>query len=100
MFVYNISQKVNQAILNEWLIWQKEIHIPEIMSTGLFRDFKFYKLLDQDDSNGSTYIIQYFVENKENYERYIKMHAPGLREQATKKWGDGFVAFRSLMQVV
>jgi len=100
LLVYNISQKVNQSIVNEWLLWQKEIHIPETMSTGLFSDFKFYKLLDQDDSEGSTYIIQYFAESKENYDRYIKMHAPLLREKAIKKWGDGFVAFQSLMQGV
>jgi hypothetical protein len=100
MFVYNITTKVNRDIINDWLKWQKEENIPEMMSSELFTGYKFFQLLEQDDSEGATYVVQFFSETEENYKRYIDEFAPRLRENTFKKWGDQFVAFRSLMRVV
>ena len=77
-----------------------EEHIPEVMSTQLFDEYKFFRLLEQDDSEGPTFVIQYFTPLKENYEKYINEFAPVLRERAFKKWGNQFIAFRSLLQAV
>lgn len=100
MFIYNITNKVDHSILKEWINWQKEEHIPEIMSTNLFDEYKFFHLLEHDDNDGATYIIQYQTHDRKNYEIYIKDHAPLLREKALKKWGDRSVAFRSLFESV
>ncbi len=100
MLVYNITIKVDNSILQEWLKWQKEEHIPEIMDTGFFESHKFYHLLDQDDSAGSTYVIQFYTPLRKNYDEYINSHASLLREKAFKKWGDRFIAFRSLLEAV
>lgn len=100
MLVYNITIKVDVDILSDWLLWQQEVHIPEIMSTGCFTGYQLYRLLEQDEADGTTYITQYFSETEENYLRYLRDFAPGLRDKAIKKWGDRFVAFRSLMKGV
>ena len=100
MFIYNITTKVNAAIADEWVKWQKEEHIPQIMNTNLFDKHQFFRLLEQDDSEGPTFVIQYFTPVKENYDKYIKEYAPEFREIAFKKWGDQFIAFRSLLQAV
>lgn len=100
MIVYNITMKVDPTIEKEWIEWQRQEHIPEIMATGLFTENKFFHLLEQDDKDGITYVIQYFTTSIENYKQYIKKFAPSLREKALKKWGDKFIAFRTLMQVV
>ena len=57
MLVYNITIKVDVEIKEEWIAWQMNEHIPEIMSTNLFNDFKVFQLLDQDDEDGPTYVI-------------------------------------------
>ena len=100
MFIYNITTKVSDAISDEWVKWQRQEHIPEIMSTHLFEEHKFFRLLEQDDSEGPTFVIQYFTPLKENYDKYIKEFASQLREKAFKKWGNQFIAFRSLLQSV
>jgi hypothetical protein len=100
VIVYNVSQKINKSILKEWLTWQKEVHIPEIMSTGLFSDYKFYKLLDQDEEEGTTYVIQFFSDSREKYDQYAILFAQGLIEKSVKKWGDRVVAFQTVMHVV
>ncbi len=100
MFVYNITMKVDNTIEEEWILWQKEIHIPEILSTGFFYEHRFYKLLEQDEGEGKTYVIQYFAMEKKDYEEYIHHHAPVLRERAFLKWGDQVTAFRTLLKAV
>ena len=100
MIIYNITIKVNAAILNEWMKWQQEEHIPDIMSTNLFEEYKIFRLLDLDDTDGITYVFHYYANSKKSYDTYIKEFAPGLREKALEKWGNGFIAFRSVMQSV
>lgn len=100
MFVYNITIKILPAIETAWLHWQHTEHIPDIMSTGQFTEWKMFKLLDQDEEDGITYVLQYFAPTAENYECYIQDHAPLLREKALKQWGDQFITFRTVMQLV
>lgn len=100
MIVYNITIKINPSIQKEWMQWQKEEHIPEIMATRLFANYKFYKLLEQDESDGPTYVVQFFADTYEKYQQYIDEFAPGLRRKSLEKWGDGLIAFRSILQVV
>lgn len=100
MIIYNLSMKINTSIEDEWVQWQKEEHIPEIMATGLFSEFKFYRLLEQDARDGVTYVIQYSAPSFENYNRYVKEFAPHLRQKAFEKWGNGFIAFRTVMELV
>lgn len=100
MLVYNITMKVNPLIEADWLQWQKEEHIPEIMATGLFTEYRMFRLLEQDDADGNTYIIQYMTPDRESYLAYINVFAPLLRKKAFDRWGDQFIAFRTVMQVV
>jgi hypothetical protein len=100
MIVYNITIKINPDIEESWLHWQHHEHIPDIMSTGLFTEWKMFRLLDQDESDGITYVVQYFAATANDYERYIELHAPLLREKALQRWGDQFIAFRSVMELV
>jgi hypothetical protein len=78
----------------------KEEHIPEVISSGQFTEHRFYRLLEQDEAEGITYVVQYFAPSLEHYNQYINESAPLLRQKALKKWGDKFIAFRTIMQVV
>ncbi|HVM87243.1 MAG TPA: DUF4286 family protein [Puia sp.] len=98
MIVYNITMKVNRSIVDEWIAWQKNEHVPEIMATKMFDDYKMYHLLEHDDADGVTFAIQYFTSSLERYEQYISSFAPSLREKAFAKWGNQFTGFRTVMK--
>ena len=100
MFIYNVTIKVQESIKNEWLHWLKEEHIPEVVGTGCFTHAVILRLMEVDDSEGPTYAIQYHAQSKALYNNYIENHAPGMRQKSFDKWGDKFIAFRSVMQVV
>lgn len=100
MIVYNVTIKVDAGIAENWLAWLKNEHIPDVMGTGCFSNSNIMKLLEIDDADGPTYAIQYFAESKSQYNQYIEKFAGIMRQKSFDKWGDKFIAFRSVMQVV
>lgn len=100
MVVYNVTIKVDHSIAEAWLTWLKEEHIPDIIHTGCFTHATILRLLEVDDNEGPTYAVQYHAENNTLYNRYIQEYADEMRKKATGKWGNKFIAFRSVMEVV
>lgn len=100
MYLYNITTKITHQIQEDWVQWMQETHIPEIMQTGCFTEFHFLQLLETDDAEGPTYAIQLYAATKVNYDDYLTHFAPSLREKAFTTWGNQFISFRSLMQLV
>ena len=100
MIIYNVTTKVHQSLKDNWLHWLKDEHIPDIIKTGCFTHATILRLLEVDDSEGPTYAVQYFAKSKGLYNNYIDKHAPTMRQKSFDKWGDKFIAFRSVMQVV
>ena len=100
MFIYNVTIKVQESIKTAWLAWLKEEHIPEVLNTGCFNKATILHLLETDDSEGTTYAIQYNTSTKALYDLYMEKFAGVLRQKSFDKWGDQFIAFRTIMEVV
>jgi hypothetical protein len=100
MYIYNVTTKITADIIEEWIKWQQQEHIPEIMATGLFTEYRFFRLLEEDETEGPTFIIQYVTDEMSKYSQFVKDHAPALRQKALSQWGDRFIAFRTVMQTV
>lgn len=98
--IYNVTVKVEHSIAPQWLEWLRGEHIPEVIATGCFTDWMVLRLLETDETDGLTYAIQYRASSKEMYNRYITEFAIAMREKGYRKWGNRFIAFRSVMEVV
>ncbi len=99
MIIYNVTVNVDDTIHQEWLAWMKTVHVPDVMNTGMFNDFRLCKILAEEEQ-GTTYSFQYTCENMKMYEKYRDEFAPALRNQVIEKFGDKFVAFRTLLEVI
>lgn len=100
MIVYNVTIKIDKPIEVEWLKWHRNEHIPEVMSTGLFHDYKLFRLLEEDEEDSTTYVTQYFTSSIEHYKKYVEQYSTLLRQKTLEKWADRFIAFRSVMEIV
>ena len=100
MYVLNITTKVNHAIAEEWKNWMLLEHIPEMLSTKLFTSNNFYILLDQENDEGLTYVSQYFFDDINNYNSYVKDISKAFTEKSILKWSNGFISFKTIMQSV
>ena len=36
MILYNVTVNIENAVADEWLQWMKEVHVPDVMRTGIF----------------------------------------------------------------
>ena len=100
MITYNITVKVSAAIASDWVLWQKETHMPEVLSTGCFTHAQMLELLEVDNEEGPTYVVQFFAESKAQYNLYHEKFAAELRQKSFDRWGNQFIAFRSVMKLV
>src|SRR6478609_8684035 len=100
MFIYNVTTKVNWNIHDAWLEWMQKEHMPALIKTNCFVRFQLLKLHEQDETEGPTYVAQYFAESKALYNRYIELFAATFRNEYVKKWADNFIAFRTLLEVI
>ena len=98
MIVYNLTIKVHTSILEGWLAWQQQEYVPAVLATGCFDDYKFYRLLEQDESEGPTFVLQFYTQSPEVYRRYIGQFDNKLQQDAKAKWGETFIAFGTCME--
>jgi hypothetical protein len=100
MIIYNVTIKTEPEIAGEWINWMQEEHIPDLLRTGLFTGYRLCRLLEQDEQDGITYTVQYFCENMDAYQTYIRDHAQEMREKGLARFGGRFIAFRTVMEVI
>jgi Domain of unknown function (DUF4286) len=98
--VYNLTVKVDASIATAWLTWAKADYIPSILATKLFDRAVVLRLLEVDETDGPTYAVQFFANDHSFYEEYRNKHEDKFIHKARQKWGDSFVSFGSVLQVV
>jgi hypothetical protein len=100
MIFYNITTKIDELLAKDWLAWQRELQIPEILATNHFDDHRIFHLLDQDESDGITFTVQFITDSAARYEAFLKDHASRFNHQAAERWQQHFVYFQSSMELV
>ncbi|MEO0311567.1 MAG: hypothetical protein RIQ89_1224 [Bacteroidota bacterium] len=100
MIVYSVTINVDHSIAKQWLQWMRTKHIYDVVKAGNFLDFKLLQLMGDQDSGGLTYNVQYYCKDLAAYQKYEKDYAPKLRAEAIEIFGDKFVAFRTLLDVI
>ncbi len=98
--LYNVTVKVEIEVHLQWLNWMKRVHIPEVMATGKFEEYKICRLMGVDEVDGITYAIQYLCPNMVTFQLYQEKDAYRLQKVHYQKFNDQFVAFRTVMQVI
>jgi Domain of unknown function (DUF4286) len=101
MVLYNVTINVDDNIREEWLKWMKEVHIPEVLQTGLFLHHRIFQLLTVvGDNEGTNYAVQYYCEDMQHYQEYEREHAARLQNEVNVRYAGKFVAFRTILQEV
>ncbi|OEK07492.1 DUF4286 family protein [Roseivirga misakiensis] len=100
MILYNVTVAVDKKVENEWIAWMKKTHIREVMETNQFEDYKFFKVLNTEDPEASSYSVQYFAAEMKNIQMYMAAFAPELQQKALLAWPNKIAAFRTLLETV
>ena len=101
MILYNVTVNIDADVEEDWIKWMKETHIPEVMNTGFFTEYRLMKLLSgQEDETGKTYAVQYQAESLDQLEVYLNTAAPKLQKASIIRYGTKMAAFRTVLEEV
>jgi len=101
MVLYNVTVNIDEDVEQDWIEWMKKKHIPEVMETGYFMEYRMMKMLSEsNDETGKTYAIQYLAETLGHLETYLEKSAPKLQKQTIIRYGTKVAAFRSVLEEV
>lgn len=100
MILYNTTIKVEQSIHEEWREWMQQTHIPAYMATDLFLEYKFCRILGDDNEHGITYALQFLCPDEKTFQSYQSLHARRLQQIQADRYPNKYVIFRTLMEVV
>ena len=99
MIIYNITISVEDSIKKDWLDWMKHVHIPEVMSTGLFLKSQINRLIGQGESD-NTFAVAYTCSNMKDFHEYQIKFASKLQKKYLDRYGQQATAFRTLLEVI
>jgi hypothetical protein len=100
VIIYNVTCSVDSEIAEEWISWMKDKHIPELLRTGLFYEYRILKVLSHDDPASNSFAVQYHSRSLADVEEYILKYSPKLRAEVQKRYGDRVVAYRTLLEEI
>jgi len=97
--IYNVTVSVDPNVHAEWLNWMREVHIPDVLATGLFLSNRILRVHGHEE-NGMTYAIQYVLANRAMLDQYFLEHAPRLQAEHVARYGNKATAFRTILEVL
>lgn len=98
MYIYNVTIQLDIKIEKNWLQWMYQEHLQEVMNTGCFDSYTLLELMEPNEPDSKTYVVQYFTDSKDRYTNYIENFAPLLRQKGLDKFQNQFIAFRTILK--
>lgn len=101
MIVYSVTVNIDESIHEDWFSWMKNKHIPDVMDTGYFSEYRMLRVISrQDDEQGISYNIQYTCASMADLHQYQVQKAPALQKEHSDLYEGKFAAFRTLLELV
>jgi hypothetical protein len=100
MMLYNETIGVDKEFETPMISWIKSYYIPEVLKTGLFVEFKIYKVLTQEEENTVSYSVQFFSYSINEILDFINNHSKKLVEEQQMNFKDKHITFRTLLEEV
>ena len=100
MIIYEVNLTINNDIYAEYYHWLID-HVKEMLKFPGFKTVEIAKeKLLQDNNNQSKLTVRYTLNSEDDLDNYLNHHAPRIREEGIKKFGNQFSATRRIFENV
>lgn len=100
MILYNVTVSIDNTVAEEWLQWMKDVHIPEVMGTGYFLGNQICRVMEEEDTGGTTYAVQYTCRNMDDLLEYQRDFSPALQQKVNERYAGRYASFRTVLHIV
>ena len=97
MCLYEVNFQVSNSILAYYRQWLTT-HAQEMVKFDGFMGAEIFLVTDPEPNLGMTGLcVQYFLTDQASLDRYLVLHAPRMRAEGKKLFGDNFKAERRVL---
>lgn len=100
MLIYNVTHNIETSVHDKWLQWMQESHIPDILATGKFLNAKLSRVLVEEDMGGSTYSVQFTVEDRKLLQKFYLEDVDRLQDNMLRRFPNKLVSFSTEMEII
>jgi len=100
MIIYSVTVSLAPEIENDWKEWMVSNHIPNVLNTDMFIEKRMTKVIEGAEEGVINYNIQYLCESMDKLDNYQKNFAPKLQKEHSEKFGEKFIAFRTILELI
>lgn len=99
MIIQNYTISIDERIEKEWIIWVKEVLIPEINSTELC-SARLFSFDQKFDEGGISYALQVEFSSEESLNTFRKEREQSIFGLQAKKFSMQYAMFVTILKVV
>ena len=97
MIVYEVNLEVREDIAAEYRAWLAE-HVEHMLALPGFVEAEVLERLDPPPPAGTrVFVAHYRLTDEPAMQRYLNEHAPRMREEGLRRFGDKFSATRRIL---
>ncbi|MDZ4746700.1 MAG: DUF4286 family protein [bacterium] len=100
MIIYTVNVAVQFDLLDNWTQWMRDVHIPDVLKTGLFINATLERVVDPVWEGHTIYVVRYECDSMESYEHYRDEFAPALQADHKERYGIKIVSERTVSEVL
>ena len=99
MIVYEVNIEVREAAYPDYRAWLA-LHVEEMLALPGFLAAEIFERRDPPAPDGTRALaVQYRLVDEAALQRYLAEHAPRMREEGVRRFGDAFSATRRVLAV-
>ena len=100
--LYEVTLRVQPAIADAYAAWL-DAHVRELVALPGFLGAQVSRVQPEagaDDAEAVVYCCHYRLRDQDAFAAYLRDHAPRMRADGRRRFGDGFTASRRVMAIV
>jgi hypothetical protein len=95
--VYEVNLEVDAAIAADYRAWLDD-HVAQILALPGFTGARIFEVLEpQPPAALVAFCVQYTLRGRDDFDAYLREHAPRMRAEGIARFGDRFRASRRVL---
>ncbi|MDR3704876.1 MAG: DUF4286 family protein [Paludibacteraceae bacterium] len=100
MIIYNTTYSVSDKVYGSFLKWVKEKHIPQMISSGYFSEFKLSRVLTDEDQDGSSISLQLTAENVNAVSKWREQYGDLFDMEISSLFSVNVLYFSTFLEII
>lgn len=97
--VYEVNLTVDAELEETYAQWLQK-HVEQMLALPGFISATSYRIIEPCDDHKACWTVHYVLANQSALDNYLQQHAPRMRADGIKHFGNRFTATRRIYQAI